>query len=757
MAEGALVERVTFAGGEIGRALKARTDLARYQISVEAMENYIVMVEGGATRRPGTRFVGIIRFSPEKGLLIPFRFTATDSYMIVLNAGALEFIRNGAFVESSPGTRLVVGTSFVQADLPNIRTVARGNIIFFASGRLPLESLQRNGLTSWQRFPFLTKGGPFDLQNLNAAQTILVSPTTASNVWEVGAPVQLSANFAVFTAGQVNSVWRFDESTLANIPEWAADEGPTSPATNMTGERRRYNGNVYEAQDGINTGINPPVHTVGVVRSGGISEGAPAWLFLHGDHGVVRINSVSGPTLAFGTVETPMPISCSTQATFRWWKGSWNDVDGYPTNLAWSNQRLWVFRGDRFWASSILSPDDFEETEADDSAFSGKLLSPEAHGSLVEIVWAASSGNLVIGSSDVEWRVSGSAQGGPITAKTVTPTPDAKEGSLPHIPAVVDDSIMFIGRSGKRLNRAKIDIADTGSNKLGTDEVSVGVRDLFDAGPRRMAWQRDPHRVLWMTMADGTLVGMTWMEKQKVLAMHHHPMLNAVVEDVAAIPGAGEDQVYMIVQRIIEGGTLRYIEQLQPFFKPKDLNVPTAEGAWFVDCGLEGTDTVAKTVWGGLDHLDGQQVAVLADGAMQSKRTVDGTAHTITLDRPAKHVIVGLPIISYLLDLPRDVATQAGPSIGQKKGVRDINLYIDMTAGGRVGAKPKDDADSIPTEPINETGDKDYHTPLELLSGLRRMEVECDIQDELQLFVINDDPLPCSILGLSPRVVVEES
>src|SRR5262245_52969984 len=476
MAEGALVERVTFAGGEIGRALKARTDLSRYAISVEAMENFVVMVEGGATRTPGTRFVDHLHSEPNLGLLIPFRFTATDSYMLVLNGSLIEFVRNGAFVETSPGTRLQVGTSWNDADLPNIRTVARGNVIFWASGRIPIQVLTRNGLTSWQFTPFLASGGPFDLQNLDQSITIQVTPTVR-NVTDVRAQNAISATAAIFQRGHVGSAWRLDESELSLIPEWAADEPPVPPAVDIVGQRRRYNGNVYEAVGGLRTGINPPTHTSGTVRSDGTDGGV--WKYLHSDHGIARITAIGGApigTVALAQVDKPIPLSTVTIPTFRWWKGSWNDIDGHPQNLAWANQRLWVFRGDRFWASSVLNPQDFEETEAEDSAFSGKLLSPEAHGSLVEITWAASSGNLVIGTSDVEWRVSGSDRGGPINGKTVTPTPDAKEGSIPHIPAVVDDSIMFVGRSGKRLNRAKIDIADTGSTKLGTDEVSIGVR-----------------------------------------------------------------------------------------------------------------------------------------------------------------------------------------------------------------------------------------------------------------------------------------
>jgi len=746
MAEGALVDRVTFAGGEIGRALKARSDLARYQISVEAMENYVVMVEGGATRRPGTRFVGVSYFSPEKALLVPFRFTAADAYMLVLQGQQIQFIRasSGAYVLNPDGTRLQVPMSFVEADLPNLRTVARGNVIFIASGRLPIQVLTRSSLTVWGFRAFLARGGPYELQNLDQAQTVLGTMVNGQP-WFIGGTIRLTSNVPIFSPGHVNSVWRFDESDLSLISEWSADE----PIT--VAELRRYNGNVYRCAGGLRTGVNPPTHTFGTVRSDGTDGGI--WEYLHGPDGAVRISTYESPFSVVGLIDKAFPYSATQVATFRWWKASWSDVDGQPTNLAWANQRLWVFRGDRFWASSVFDPEDFEETDEDDSAFSGKLLSPEAHGSLVEVTWAASAGSLVIGTSDVEWRVSGGVQGGPITGKTVTPTPDSKEGSIPHIPTVVDDSVMFIGRSGRRLNRVKVDIADSGSQKLGSDEPSVGVRDVFDAGPQTMAWQRDPHRVLWIQMKDGTLAGMTWMEKQKVLAMHHHPMANAVIEDVACIPGAGEDQVYMVVRRNIQGGQFRYIEQLQPFFRAKDLNLPTADGAWFLDCALSGESTLPKQTWTGLEHLNGQLVGVLADGAMQSRHAVVNGG--IVLERPASRVVIGIPMISYLLDLPRNLQTQAGITTGQAKSVHEINLHVDLTGGGRVGSMPKEG--QLPTEPINETGDKAYHTPIDLISGLRRMQVETDIQDEVQLFVINDDALPCTILGISPRVQVEET
>lgn len=47
----------SFAAGEIAPALEARADLARYAIGLRVCRNMIVLRGGGATKRPGTKFV----------------------------------------------------------------------------------------------------------------------------------------------------------------------------------------------------------------------------------------------------------------------------------------------------------------------------------------------------------------------------------------------------------------------------------------------------------------------------------------------------------------------------------------------------------------------------------------------------------------------------------------------------------------------------------------------------------------------------
>ena len=48
---------VSFNGGEVSPKIDARSDITKYQSSCKTLENFIPLVEGGATRTPGTNFV----------------------------------------------------------------------------------------------------------------------------------------------------------------------------------------------------------------------------------------------------------------------------------------------------------------------------------------------------------------------------------------------------------------------------------------------------------------------------------------------------------------------------------------------------------------------------------------------------------------------------------------------------------------------------------------------------------------------------
>jgi hypothetical protein len=737
-----LIERITFAGGEMGEKLVARADTAKYQIAFEKQENFVTLVEGVVTRAPGTRFVLEVKNSAQRGRLLPFRIASDDYYMLVVNGGVVRLVRAGGFVQNPDTSIHEFAVPWVEADLPTLRSAPATNQLYVTSARQP-QKLTRNDHTDWDVEAY-DPSGPFDTQNLDVGITIQASAATGN--------VTLTGAGGPFNADMVERVIRIDDPDLSLTAEWTPSETAIAQ-----GQLRRWNGNVYEARGvGLDAGPNAPVHTEGDVSSG---AGKQIWRFIHSGYGFVRITSVTTPNLAAGAVLLRLPATAVSNASYRWYPPAWSNEQGWPELVAFVKFRLGFFRKDKVWLSAAEDPDDHDLGFGDDDdAIALRLRAPDA--SLIEIKWALPSGALILGTTDGEWVLRGANVFDKLTPKTADAFPETSEGSEPHVPVRVDGGVMFIGKTGKRLHYAKY---DRQKQQIDTQEISVTARHIFGVKVVASAWQRDPNRILWMAMGDGTLASATFMPEQEIIAFARHPRKNFFLEDIGDIPGvaSGVDEIYLLVRRTIAGQVRRYVEQLTDYFEPADPADPTAEGAWFVDCGLRVTGSGMTTATQ-LVHLEGQEVAVFADGAMQSRKTVLGG--TIHFDRPTDDAVIGIPIRAYLRDLPRNLQ---GTSSKQKR-IAEADVHILHTGGGRIrGYDPENalPADATPEqvlddvnswEDIVETGGNDYDAAPPLMSGQFRMNVEGSIRDEAQLELVCDDAMPFTLLGLSPVIEVEE-
>lgn len=228
----------TFSAGEVSAELRGRDDLAKVQTGLWFLENMVVLLEGGVTRRPGTRMIMPMKDPARISAAIPFRFAGNGSnaYLIVFNAGVIRWILANGVVQAGGGGNYEVAHPYTDADLGGpgavtpgvslLRYTASGNVIFlFCDGHQP-QTLTRNADNSWTLAPYIPQGGPVDPVNLNPAVTIGVSATTGNGV-------ALTGTGTNFQAGNVGGVWRLDESTLALIPEWTANEAITVPTTEL--------------------------------------------------------------------------------------------------------------------------------------------------------------------------------------------------------------------------------------------------------------------------------------------------------------------------------------------------------------------------------------------------------------------------------------------------------------------------------------------------------------------------------------------
>ena len=139
----------SFEFGEISPRLLARVDLPTYNKATKTMRNAYSLIHGGATKRRGTLFIGAIKDEAQRARLIPFVFDNSRKFMLVLNAGKVQFLKNAAFVETSPGVRYELTIPYAAAELPDVQFAQSGNTMYLVHPSHKPKLLQRISDTNW--------------------------------------------------------------------------------------------------------------------------------------------------------------------------------------------------------------------------------------------------------------------------------------------------------------------------------------------------------------------------------------------------------------------------------------------------------------------------------------------------------------------------------------------------------------------------------------------------------------------------------
>lgn len=159
----------------------------------------------------------------------------------------------------------------------------------------------------------------------------------------------------------------------------------------------------------------------------------------------------------------------------------------------------------------------------------------------------------------------------------------------------------------------------------------------------------------------------------------------------------------------------------------------------FRGVAVSSWDYCPKT-FSGLDHLEGQMVAILADGNVKPRQVV--VSGKVTLDYPAAVVHMGLPIQSDFETL--EVNVPGGESIRSKnKSINQINLIVENTRGAKFGR----DKDNLTEVPMRQVSDG-YYNPNSLQNELIDAYITNVWSQNGRVFIRQDDPLPFGVLGV---------
>jgi hypothetical protein len=453
-------------------------------------------------------------------------------------------------------------------------------------------------------------------------------------------------------------------------------------------------------------------------------------------NGVVKITSVTMSTDGglHWIVKADVQVDLySTDETMYWAKGSWSENNGYPRCVEFYQDRLgfastsaepqtewWSQTGDysNFGVSSDLQ---------DTDRISLTLVSRKVN----QIKNMVGLGEIISLTSAANWIVGPGSASDSFTPSNSRAVCQGYRGCTDVQPVVIENRIIYVQAQNTNIR----DLAyQWESESWAGDSLSI-VADHLLRGYEivDMAYQQDPHSVVWLVRSDGVLLGLTYLKEQQVLAWHHH-VTDGTFESVAVIPGDDYDEAWFIVNR--DG--IRYIERMK-------LRMESTETAdqFFMDCGLTYSGDAA-TVISGLTHLEGKTVVALADGFVVKNLTV--TDGQITLPFAATKVHIGLPYVSDFVPLNLEIPLQNGTSQGLDKHIAEVTLRLQNSLGGYVG-RDEDHLDEIiyrSNEPLDQC--------LDLYTGDKTIPLYSDWSAEESFMVRQTDPLPITILAAIVKV-----
>jgi hypothetical protein len=419
-------------------------------------------------------------------------------------------------------------------------------------------------------------------------------------------------------------------------------------------------------------------------------------------------------------------------------------TDDYPSVVTFFEQRL-VYGATNnnpqtLWFSKNGDYSNFTAgTGADDA-----LIYTIASNQVNAIRYLSATRVLTIGTTGGEYVLTATSDG-PITPTTTLIRKYSNYGSAAIEPVQVADVTLFVQRGGRKVREFRY-VGDINVAAYQAPDITIVAEHITAGGLSAFAYQQEPDGVIWAIRADGSLIGVTYRREEEVVAWHKHVIGGefdggqAIVESIATLPSdTGEDELYMIVKRTINGVTKRYVELMRPF----DFGGVTT-GAFFVDSGLRYDGSAIGSLKG-LYHLEGETVTVLANGASHPDRVVaDGG---VSLAYSSTTAAIGYGYTSSMQTMRIEAGSADGTSQGKPKRIHAITLRLHETVGIEVGNSPSEN-DRIFFRDSSMAMDQ----AVPLFTGDKDIEFPGGYDEDDRLYIRQTQPLPMSVLALFPRM-----
>ena len=455
--------------------------------------------------------------------------------------------------------------------------------------------------------------------------------------------------------------------------------------------------------------------------------------------GVVKITEITSDSTAKAHVEKELG-SADMTTNFLW--GAWSEEFGYPQTLCFFQDRL-CFGGTMkqpymVWMSRTgdygnFSVEKASGTVTDDSAVALAFVSRKQF----KILHLIASTDLIVLTAGNEWTVSGSDT---VTPSKAVPKMQTTRGCSTVEPLMIGGRIVFVQGRGSTVRDMAYSYE---TDSYGGNDLTLLAKHIIEnVQIVDSAYKQEPDSTIYFVRSDGSMACLSYIMEQKVYAWSTIET-QGKIEAVAAVQEGDEDIIYLVVQREINGVTVRNIEYLAK--NPAKSNNP--DDYIMLDNAIEYSTAEKSSGETEIDaaELAGEKVTVIGDGRMYSGLTVsqDGT---VTLPAAVQHAFIGLPYRS-IVELPNvEIKTGDGTMQGRKKQISNCILRLSNSLGGMVGP-------DINTMDLMNFDEQNAVSDIKLFTGDKHMTLPIGgFNNEGRVIIVTDEPYPFNLLAVVREV-----
>ena len=551
---------------------------------------------------------------------LAFTPTATSVYLAFETRTAPVKLVDSIAVESS-GT-MEIPTPWGASVISLVRYAQSGDIVFCACEGVAPYQIERRSTRSWSVVKFKNDDGPFananslDVKLTPAALTGNTTLTSNRNFFEAS---HIGSLIRIFSMGQTVVTLLSEEDTwsepirvsgvgdaarsvtIARSGTWSGElrversyDSATSGFQLLTAATAKFTSNgsfIFEEnittvawyRVGFPAGLyGSGTATVTMTYSGG------------GGAGIGRITSVNSPTSA--NVEV-VDSFASLRPSDNFSEGDWSDLYGWPSSVAFHDGRLWWAGRDKVWGSVS---DSYYSHDIDKEGDAGPINRSVGFGPIDTVNWLLPLSRLIVGREGAETSVRSSSLDEPLTPTNFSMKDCSTQGSAAVQAVKIDSRGIFVQRSERRVYELAYsgEGNDYSARDLTRLNLDIG-EDLFS----EIGVQRQPDTLVHFVRGDGECATLLYERDDQVEAWWRI-VTDGDIEACAVLPAGVEDAVYFVVNRTINGNTVRYIERMAR--RDQCLGQPEARLA---DSHYMYSGSAVTTITG-LSHLEGESVVV---------------------------------------------------------------------------------------------------------------------------------------------------